>query len=289
MKKSGSGILRACKILGILLLASVAVLLIADRLLPRVYFAKLTMEVKPDNSGPINVFGGERRLGFYPWFLAAQFQILRSSEILDQVIDNLKLTEVWYAQGIPMNQQTAFSRMAAAMELREVRKTGLIEVGVYSSDPQESADIANTIAVVYQQKRLGELQKRIERDMEQLKEEVEKQRKRAEEARAEATAMKEREGIIDPDPDAYGLRAPSAPDNVDLRPYLEAKTRALQAKRIYEAAQTKYATELLQRGIDFDPAKIWEKAEPPTEPTRFCLYRLRHALARYSSRYTRER
>ncbi len=143
--------------------------------------------------------------------------------------------------------------------------------------------------MVYQQKLFGELQKRIERGMEQLKEEIEKQRKRAKEALAEATAIKERDGIIDPDPDAYVLRAPSAPGNVDLRPYLDAKTRALQAKRIYEAAQTKYATELLQRGIDFDPAKNWEKAEPPTEPTRFCRYRLRHALARYSFGYTRER
>ena len=138
--------------------------------------------------------------------------------------------------------------------------------------------------MVYQQKLLGELQKRIDRDMERLKEEVEKQRKRAEEALAEATAIKERDGIIDPDPDGNGLSGPSAPNNVDLRPYVDAKARALQAKRIYEAAQTKYATELLQRGIDFDPAKIWEKAGPPSKPTRFCVYRLRHAFAAYSSR-----
>lgn len=289
MKKSGSGILRACKILGILLLASVAVPLIADRFLPQVYFAKLTMEVKPTPSGQINVFGTEMRRGVDPEFLAMQFQILRGSEILDQVIDNLKLTEVWYAHGAEMNKQTALSRMLAAMELRGDPQTGLIEVGAYSPKPEEAADIANTIAVVYQQKLLGDLQKDIVHWMEQLKEEIEKQRKRAKEALAEVAAIRERDGIIDPDPDAYGLRAPSAPDNVDLRPYLEAKTRAFQAKRIYEAAQTKYATELLQRGIDFDPAKIWEKAEPPIKPTRFCLYRLRHALARYSSRYTRER
>jgi capsular exopolysaccharide synthesis family protein len=44
--------------------------------------------------------------------------------------------------------------------------------------------------------------------------------------------------------------------------YQEAKMRYLQNKRIFEAAQTKLSTSLFERGIDFDPAKIWEKAEP---------------------------
>ena len=52
------------------------------------------------------------------------------------------------------------------------------------------------------------------------------------------------------------------------------------ASHIYDAAQMKYSTELLERGIDFDPAKIWEKAEPSIHPTRFSLYRIRHALSR---------
>jgi len=44
--------------------------------------------------------------------------------------------------------------------------------------------------------------------------------------------------------------------------YIDAKTKYLQSKKIFEAAQIKYSTELLEKGIDFDPAKIWEKAEP---------------------------
>ena len=106
-------------------------------------------------------------------------------------------------------------------------------------------------------------------------------RVRAGEALAEATAIKERDGIVDLDPDGMGLSGPKSQSNGALRPYLEAKERALQAKRIYEAAWTKLQTELLERGIDFDPAKIWEKAEPPTKPVRFCCYRLRYAFTRY--------
>jgi capsular exopolysaccharide synthesis family protein len=50
--------------------------------------------------------------------------------------------------------------------------------------------------------------------------------------------------------------------------YSEAKSRYISAKRIFEAAQIKYSTELLERGIDFDPAKIWERAEKSLYPAK---------------------
>ena len=56
--------------------------------------------------------------------------------------------------------------------------------------------------------------------------------------------------------------------------------RYLQNKRIFEAAQTKYSTSLFERGIDYDPAKIWEKAEPAAEPLHFTFRRFRHAFSR---------
>ena len=282
MKTSGSGFRRAGKIAGIFLLVLGVVLLIADYLLPLVYFAKVTMEVKPDNSGPIEIFGGtpEQREAA---FMARQLQLLRSSEILDQVIANLKLNEVWIKNGRPLPMQQASAWLADSLVLRRLPGRGMIEIGVYAGDPVEAANTANTIVVVYQQSRLAKLQKLIDRGMEQLKDEIEKQRKRAEEALAEATSIKERDGIVDLDPDGMGLSGPSSQNNADLRPYLEAKARALEARRIYEAARIKYATEMLERGIDFDPAKIWEKAEPPAKPTHFCLYRLRYAFARYSA------
>ena len=285
MKTSVPFFRRAGKIAGIFLLLLGGVLLIGDSLLPQVYFAKVTMEVKPDNSGPIiNIFGGNSHSAPDPQFLTTQFQILRSPEILNQVIDNLKLTEAWSSDGPQINRQAAFWRLSGAMKLRHIRKEGLIESGVYSADAQEAANIANTIAVVYQQKLLAELQRRIDRELAQLTDEVEKQRVRAEEALAEATAIKERDGIVDLDPDGMGLSGASSQTNADLRPYLDAKARALEAKRVYEAARIKFATEMLERGIDFDPAKIWEKAEPPAKPTRLCFYRLRYAFARYSPR-----
>ena len=367
--------------------------------LPRQYLSKVTMEVKPDNSGPMsNIFGGGGQRGLDPQFVSTQFNILQKTEILYQVIENLKLTEAWSIEGRSMQLQNVYGKLLGMLSLREVRNTGLIEVGVYSTDAQEAANIANTIAVVYQQKRLSDLQKNVEKGMEQLKDEVEKQRKRADEAAVEMAKIRARDGIIDPNPTDFGgplgdtdrnlvmlqgqlnearvmamkyngqmtqilklkpeelkealrtlevndlsvekimdqlqfaatdyirlfnaglgenhprltglkalqetyasqlaaqlntvrsnlgikiqlqegvisdlaakmeeAKTAQIADKQKANDYIDAKTRFLQAKRIYEAAQTKYATELLQKGIDFDPAKIWEKAEPAIRPSK---------------------
>lgn len=369
--------------------------------LPREYFSKVTMEVKPDNSGGIGpIFNDGRGAGSDPTFVPTQFQILQKTEILYPVIENLDLINKWSGEGaarkLPL--QTVYLRLIRMMELREVRNTGLIEVGVYSTDPQEAANVANTIAVVYKDKRLTDLQKNIDRGLAQLGEEVEKQRKRVEEAMTEMAKVRERDGIIDPDPESFNSALSTADRNLaaletqvneqrltvtklrgqldqimKLKPeelkevlrtlniedqtvikmvaslqeaaseeakllnsglgenhpriaslraqrevysaqlaeqlatvrqsqatklqveetnlaelerrlkeaqgahiqdrqklsaYTEAKSKYLQAKKIFEQAQVKYSTELLERGIDFDPAKIWEKAEPSLYPAK---------------------
>ena len=367
--------------------------------LPRQYLSKVTMEVKPDNSGPMsNIFGGGAARGVDPQFVSTQFNILQKTEILYQVIESLDLVKTWSIDGRGMAIQNVYGKLLGMLSLKEVRNTGLIEVGVYSIDAQEAANIANTIAVVYKQKRLSDLAKNIDTGLEQLRDEVEKQRKRSDEAAVEMAKIRSRDGINDPNPTDYGsmingadrnilalegqlnetrvdvlklkgqmaeilklkpeelkeaLRTLGVPDlNVEklmgqlqeaatdyirffnaglgenhprlmgykalqetyskqladqldtvrktltvriqfqdglladlekrmevakgaqiddkqkANDYIEAKTRFLQSKRIYEAAQTKYSTELLQRGIDFDPAKIWEKAEPAIRPSK---------------------
>jgi uncharacterized protein involved in exopolysaccharide biosynthesis len=300
------------------------------------------------------------------------------------------------------------------LEFREIQKPALIEIGVYSKDAQEAADIANTIAVVYQQKRLSDLQKNIDGRLELLKDEVEKQRKLTDKCAQEMAKIRLRDGINDPNPLEFGstageedrrllaietemnlakanlkklysqveqfmklkpeqlkpedlkralqileiqdvtvdgmieeLQAAEAEFaklvDVDLgenhprlvasrelketlskkladqlnivrssrvtkvrsmegavadlgnklelakkgqiegkrkaNDYQEAKMGFLQNKRFLEAAQNRYSTALFERGIDFEPAKIWEKAEPAAEPLRVSFRRFTYAFA----------
>jgi hypothetical protein len=127
------------------------------------------------------------------------------------------------------------------------------------------------------------LQKNIDKGLEQLKDEVNKQRKLTDTSAAEMANIREEFNIVDPNPFDFGSASEipaDAEERKRFNDYMEAKMRYLQNKRIFEAAQTKYSTSLFERGIDFDPAKIWEKAEPAAEPLHFSLHRFRHAFAR---------
>lgn len=160
------------------------------------------MEVKPDKSGSIDVFGTAGRVFNDPTFVSTQFQILQRTEILYPVIESLGLVEAWKVDGRQMPLLDVYDKLVRKMDLREVRNTGLIEVGVYSTDPKEAALIANRIAAVYRDKRLADMKQNVDRGLGQLREEVEKQRKRVEEAAARMAEIRLRDAINDPDPES---------------------------------------------------------------------------------------
>jgi uncharacterized protein involved in exopolysaccharide biosynthesis len=63
---------------------------------PRQYFSKVTMEVKPD--GGMKVFGPDARGYNDPMFVPTQFQVIQKKEILYPVIEKLKLIDTWSAK-----------------------------------------------------------------------------------------------------------------------------------------------------------------------------------------------
>jgi len=190
---------------GLILLVFFLVMVTAGvviKFLPKEYLSTATMEVKQDNSGPMQLpFGGNGRQGYDPQFVATQFQILQKTEILYPVIERLKLTEDYSATGGRLPLAHAYAKLRNSMNLKEVRNTSLIEIGVYDTDAQRAANIANTIAVVYQEKRTADLRKSMDNGLDQLKDQVEKQREVVEHTAGDAMKIRARDGIIDPDPD----------------------------------------------------------------------------------------
>jgi len=172
--------------------------------LPKEYFSKVTMEVKMDNSGPIAFLGAGGQRTYDPQFVATQFQILQKTEILYPVIERLDLVKEFSPAGQRLPLQQVYFRLKRSMQLQEVRNTGLIEIGVFDTDAQRAANIANMIAVVYQERRKSDLEKAVDRGLEQLKDEVEKQRKTVEEASIKSAQLRQEQGIVDPDPDKEG-------------------------------------------------------------------------------------
>ncbi len=189
---------------GIILLAFLLVVVTAAvtvAFLPRQYLSKVTLEVKPDNSRPVTAFAGNNPGGSDSRFAPTQFQIIQSKSILYPVIQKLKLDESW-AQGGRLDLEQAYNVLLSKMQVRDVRNTDLIEIGIYSESAEEAAEIANTIARLYQERRIEDQDELVGRGLEQLDEEVAKQEKKVENAAAEMIKIRADQGIVDLNPES---------------------------------------------------------------------------------------
>jgi len=164
--------------------------------MPKQYMSTVTMQIR-QNDTYLQVFSQGMGQGFDPRFITTQFEIMQRKEMLYPVIDKLGLMEKW---GMTSKEQ-AYFRLRRALKMAEVRNTELIQIGVYSSDKKEAADIANTIAEEYQRKRLAEQRQWVDRSLVQLEEEVAKQQEKVDELKAVAVKLRVENSIVDLNPD----------------------------------------------------------------------------------------
>ena len=181
--------------------------------LARQYFSKVTMEVKSDDNTLMVFDGGTPfRSNGDPKLQPTQFQIIQSKEILYPVIDNLKLVEAWSSQegGSIQPKEEIYGTLRGCLKLNTVRGTDLIEIGVFSTDRVEAANIANSIAVVYQKVRRDDQMQLRDTALGQLREEVASQRKNVDATQLEMQKIRLREGIYDPNPESSDSTASGA-------------------------------------------------------------------------------
>lgn len=205
--------------------------------LPRKYTAQVSIEVK-SNQRPISTTGGgpDSFMGAVdPHFVADQLEILQSTEILYPVIDELGLVDKW-SVGLPYRKtkQLAYADLLGMIHgITEKRGTDIIVIPVNGTDPQEAADIANTIAVVYQKRRRDDLNDQITNALSELKAEVDKLRQQVTAAQADLASIRIRDKIIDPNPDVM-----EASDTEAQRRMLAEELKLNEAKQKLEALQT---------------------------------------------------
>lgn len=164
---------------------------------PREYLSTVTIEVKSDDT-VLKIFSNQEGLrgSMDPKLAPTQRKILESKEILYPVIEQLDLLKTWgvYQR---MTKEEAFKKLHNSMEMTELRNTDMIVIGIYDTDAKLAAQIANTIARVYQEKRRSDLEQILNKGLKQLKDEVDKQRKIVEDAQAEAARIRMEQGIVD--------------------------------------------------------------------------------------------
>ena len=171
---------------------------VATYLTPRQYSSSVTMQVKADNK--MHIFNGEMGESERsdPRFATTQFQIIQHKEILYPVIDAMKLMQKWEQR----SKELTYMKLRQMLTVSEVRNTDLIQIAVLDKDRQEAADLANTIAVEYQKKRIDEQQSWVARSLVQLEDEVIKQRNKTEELRDQMIKIRQEGGVVDIDPDS---------------------------------------------------------------------------------------
>ena len=164
--------------------------------MPKQYLSTVTMQIR-QNDKYIQVFSQGMGQSFDPRFITTQFEIMQRKEMLFPVIDALNLTQKW---GLS-SKEVAYYRLRKSLSMQEIRNTELIQIGVYSGDSKEAAEIANTIAEEYQRKRLSEQKQWVDRSLAQLQAEVSKQENKVEELKAGVMKMRIEGGINDMNPD----------------------------------------------------------------------------------------
>ena len=178
---------------------------------PREYQSSVFMEVKSTAENP-RIFGGDLNQPIHdPQLAPTVFQIIQRTGILYPVIEDMKLQDKWTKDGIRPTREQAYQMLRNKLEVDEVRNTDLLQISVFSTDPQEAADIANKIVAVYQEKRVEEEKDILNRAVSTMNEEVSKQQRKVDEALAEVARIRDEEHIVDLNPE--GTEDAQAPVN----------------------------------------------------------------------------
>jgi polysaccharide biosynthesis transport protein len=143
--------LRKTVILAVFLLVVVTATLVTF-ILPESYSSTARIRIDRDQSDVMAFNERYVGLGYDPYFIQTEFELIQSEVILGKVIEEMNLNQEWgkrYAGGERLKTTEAMQILLRHLDLRPVRNTSLIEIRVYSENADEAAKLANKIAEVY--------------------------------------------------------------------------------------------------------------------------------------------
>ena len=219
--------------------------------LPRQFYSQVTVEIKPDivnRSDPTSsAAAGSGRTD--PQFLATQFQVIKKSEILNPVIEKLDLVKKLSPPGMTMPMQWVTESLSRSIFVSEQRNTTLIEIGVYHTDKQLAADIANTVAITYRDKRMEESHKNMTQTLDEMKDELKTKSDEMNKLFQEASQIRQEDNIVDPDPES---------SNALLTISAEGGLRGIEALSIEQRALVDKLRNQLSRIDQLKPEELME-------------------------------
>jgi polysaccharide biosynthesis transport protein len=210
---------------------------VATYFTPRQYNSVATIEVEPDMT-PVHLVENqtEPRAPEDTKFSQTQIEIILRKGVIYPVIDRLDLLDKWSRNGQRLSHEAAYDKLRAMLKLDGVRNTNLIQIAVTAHDPQEAALLANTVAHMYMEQRVGEQTSIIMNSLEQLRDEVRHNEEIVNQTYAEASKLRTEAHIIDPNPDSldtsgrYGVEDSNVVTNQEKVNEAKAQVAMLRSK-----------------------------------------------------------
>src|SRR6266850_883884 len=144
---------------------------------PKIYMASARIKVEPERPS-VSPYSDVRDYPVYdPYFLQTQYEIIQSQKILYPVVERLNLQQVWGGD-TKLTMDIAFKRLKGQLSVRRFRDTTLIEITVYDRSGALAAEIANTIAELFERDRLELKRQQTQKGIDKLREQAEQQLER---------------------------------------------------------------------------------------------------------------
>lgn len=170
---------------------------VTNYVLPKVYTATAQIQIRPRGVTDITPIGpdGQTQQNFDPTSFQAEFEIMKSSDVLLPIITDLELDKTWAKRAhVPLEAlppQDAYGYMTNHLKLELARGTNLINITFSSEVPKECADVANAIADRYKNLRDVEEDERNNRGAQSLRDQIAQQQKVVDDAKAAVEKMRQ--------------------------------------------------------------------------------------------------
>ncbi len=162
-------------------------------LMPKKYLGKVSVEIV-QNDDDVRVFRNSSHPDFAALnFVNTQFEIISSPETLYRVVDELDLVKRWKTA----TRHEALSSLGGKIETSSRRGTNLIDISVFADTPEEAAELANSVAKNYAEKRMDDEKGRISKGLEVLQNQVAKQQEKVASAQTEMLRLMREGNIVD--------------------------------------------------------------------------------------------
>ncbi len=123
-------------------------------LMPESFASNTLLKLTPMGalSTGVNRPGAQLGASYDPYLLQTEFETLQSEIILGGVIEDLELRTQWgkqYSGGQPLSTAQTLALLKARLDIHPLRNTSVMQVRVFSAQPDEAARLANAISEAY--------------------------------------------------------------------------------------------------------------------------------------------